>query len=118
MVTYGKGVASNTFVKVTKVLNKRTNVYSYIISDLDVLFHIIIPFFSNLQFKTRKLIDFDLRITAIKLHIFGYYLTPEGLLKISTNSNKARYDNKVARIVAKDSIKLSSLSNKGSSKIL
>ena len=29
---------------VTKIYNKNTNVYSYIISDLDVLFYIIVPF--------------------------------------------------------------------------
>lgn len=38
---------------VTKIFNKKTNVYSYIISDLDVLFNIIVPFFSKLKFKTR-----------------------------------------------------------------
>lgn len=83
---------------VNKTLNKKTNVFSYIISDLDVLYHIILPFFSKLQFKTRKLIDFNLFCVAIKLHIQGYYLTPEGralLLKITKSSNKARYGNNV-----------------------
>ena len=56
----------NLTLKINRVLNKRTNVYSYIISDLDVLFHIIIPFFSNLEFKTRKLVEFKLWIIAIK----------------------------------------------------
>ena len=80
------------------MLKENKIVYSYTISDLDVLFHIIVPFFSNLQFKTRKLIDFNLWVIAIKLHIYGYYLKPEGralLLKISQSTNKARYGNKV-----------------------
>ena len=77
-----------------KILNKNTNVLSYVISDLDVLHQIIVPFFSQLQFKTRKLIDFNFWVIAIKLHIYGYYLIPEGkslLLKISQCTNKQRY---------------------------
>jgi LAGLIDADG DNA endonuclease family protein len=61
---------------VNKIINKRTKVLSYTITDLDVLYHIIVPFFLSLQFKTRKLIDYNLWVTAIKLHIFGYYLLP------------------------------------------
>jgi hypothetical protein len=51
-----------------------------------------------LQFKTRKLIDFSVWVTAIKLHLFGYYLLPKGkalLLKISQCSNKVRYGNNI-----------------------
>ena len=99
----------NLTLKINRVLNKRTNVYSYIISDLDVLFHIIIPFFSNLEFKTRKLVDFKLWIIAIKLHIYGYYLLPEGkflLLIIVNSSNKARYGN---NIILPDESKINNL---------
>ena len=47
--------------------------------------HIIIPFFSNLEFKTRKLVDFKLWIIAIKLHIYGYYLLAEGKFLLLKN---------------------------------
>lgn len=40
--------------------NKVTNVYSYVITDIDVLFDYILPFFSNLNFYSRKFIDFKL----------------------------------------------------------
>ena len=96
-----KSVSTNTnnteiIPVVTKIYNKNTNVYSYIISDLDVLFYIIVPFFSNIKFKTRKYTDFYLWTIAIKLRIYGFNLIPEGkdlLLKISNSTNKSRYNN-------------------------
>ena len=39
-------------------LKKKPKVLSYLISDIDVLFDYIVPFFQKLEFQTRKFIDF------------------------------------------------------------
>jgi hypothetical protein len=86
----------------TVALNKRTNVYSYVLTDVDVLYYIIFPFFSNLEFKTRKLIDFKLWYIGLFLHKYGYVYLPEGkylIAKICNCINKNRYtSNKVQPI--------------------
>ena len=90
---------SNLKVKVGMALNKRTNVISLTITDLDVLHYIIVPFFSKLQFISRKFIDFKLWIIAIQIRIKGYHFTDKGkslLLDITKSSNKARYNNNVS----------------------
>jgi hypothetical protein len=40
-------------------LNKATNVLSIVISNIDVLYDCIVPFFQELPFQTRKFVDFQ-----------------------------------------------------------
>jgi hypothetical protein len=83
-------------LNMTVALNKRTNVYSYVLTDVDVLYYIIFPFFSNLEFKSRKFIDFKLWSIGLFLHKYGYVYLPEGknlICKITNCINKKRYTN-------------------------
>jgi hypothetical protein len=83
-------------LNMTKALNKRTNVYSYVLTDVDVLYYIIFPFFANLEFKSRKFIDFKLWCIGLFLHKYGYLYLPEGknlIAKITNCINKKRYTN-------------------------
>jgi len=81
-------------LNMTITLNKSTNVYSYALTDVDVLYYIIFPFFSNLEFKSRKLVDFQLWCIGLLLHKYGYIYLPEGknlMGKIINCMNKKRY---------------------------
>jgi len=80
----------------TKIINKKTNVLSYTIQDIEILNNYIIPFFSNMIFKSRKKLDYEMWVYAINIRIKGYHQIKEGkniLMKISKGSNKYRYSN-------------------------
>lgn len=80
----------------SKSLNKKTNVLSYTIQDLIILSNYIIPFFSNMKFKTRKKFDYEMWVIAINIRLKGYNLIKEGkniLDRISKSTNKYRYSN-------------------------
>lgn len=80
----------------SKTLNKKTNVLSYTIQDLEILYNYIIPFFSNMKFKTRKKFDYEMWVIAINIRLKGYNLIREGkdiLYRISKSTNKYRYSN-------------------------
>lgn len=79
---------------ITMALNKKTNVYSYVISDIDVLFYVILPFLNCLEFKSRKFIDFKLWSISLLLRKYGYFYLAEGrslLVGITKCINKKRY---------------------------
>jgi LAGLIDADG endonuclease len=68
--------------------------YQLVITDLDVLFQYICPFFRSLTFYSRKKIDFNIWSLGLYLMIYGYYTIPKGkelLLKLSNNMNSKRY---------------------------
>lgn len=78
-------------------LNKDTGVFTYAIYGIDSLYYIILPFFSYLEFKSRKGIDFELWKIALLLYKRGYFYSQEGrnlLVLISNNINKNRYSTK------------------------
>jgi len=79
-----------------KVINNKTKVLSYTIQDTEILYKYIIPFFSTMDFKTRKKLDYEMWILAIDIRINGYHLIKQGksiLFKISKGTNKYRYSN-------------------------
>nr|QKQ12919.1 cytochrome b [Sparassis crispa] len=68
--------------------------YQLVITDIDVLFQYIYPFFRNLSFYSRKEIDFSIWSLVLYIFIFGYNHLPKGkelLLKLSNNKNSKRY---------------------------
>jgi hypothetical protein len=71
------------------------------IRDVDVLYFIILPFFSSLCFVSRKYIDFQLWTLGLLLHKYGYVYTKPGkdlLLKIKNNMNNKRYSTAILGI--------------------
>lgn len=84
------------YFNMTKVVNKKTNVLSYTIQDVEILHKYIVPFFSSLKFKSRKELDYKMWVLAMNIRMKGYHLTKEGktvLLKIAKGTNKYRYSN-------------------------
>jgi LAGLIDADG endonuclease len=74
--------------------DKDYNMYS--ISNQDVLFQYVAPFFANKQFLTKKGYDFFMWLICLHLIIQGYTSKPEGrilLWKIKENMNKPRCTN-------------------------
>ena len=86
----------NTKLELSKTLNKSTNVYVIVLSNIDALHDYLVPFLLSMNFQTRKGIDFIYWCLAIHLHKYGYFYTSEGrslVLEISKSINKARYSN-------------------------
>lgn len=80
----------------SKIINKKTNILSYTIQNMEILSNYIIPFFSNMEFRSRKKLDFEMWVHAINIRIKGYYQIKEGkiiLMKITKGTNKYRYSN-------------------------
>lgn len=91
--------------KFSVALNKTTDVYSYVISDIDVLYYIILPIYSNLKFKSRKETDFKLWTIVLLLFKKGYYYSPLGknlIMKIINNINKKRYTTSKNSLIESD----------------
>jgi hypothetical protein len=44
----------------TKVINKNTSVLSYTLQNVEILRKYIIPFFSSMEFKSRKRLDYEM----------------------------------------------------------
>jgi len=79
----------------TKTKNIKTNVLSYTIQNMDILYKLIIPFFQSMKFNSRKSFDFKIWSYSVKLRILGYHELKEGkrlLLKLSRGTNKYRYN--------------------------
>lgn len=75
-------------------ISKNPKAYTLSITNTDVLFQYIFPFFNKLNFLSRKGIDFKIWGLGLFLIIHGYYNTPQGktiLLKLSNNMNSKRY---------------------------
>ncbi len=76
------------------IIKNNKNAYQLVITDKDVLFQYIYPFFKNLTFYSRKLIDFSIWSLGLYLFIYGYTYLPQGkelLIKLSNNMNSKRY---------------------------
>jgi hypothetical protein len=76
------------------IIKNNKKAYQLVITDKDVLFQYIFPFFQNLQFYSRKKIDFIIWSIGLFLFIQGYINTSKGknmLLKLSNNMNSKRY---------------------------
>ena len=75
-------------------ITKKQNGYQLVITEKDVLFQYILPFFQNLNFYSRKKIDFLIWSIGLFLFIYGYVHLPKGkelLLKLSNSMNSKRY---------------------------
>ena len=59
---YFKQLANNQgwYLNITSQINKKTNVVSYLISDIDLLYYFLMPYLKKLSFQSRKKIDFEL----------------------------------------------------------
>ena len=86
--------------------NKDT-AYQLAISDTDVLFQYIYPFFKELTFLSRKGVDFNIWGVSLFLMIHGYSQLPEGkalLIKLSNNMNNKRYFSNISEIIDKEEL--------------
>lgn len=76
------------------IIKNNTNAFQLVITDKDVLFQYIYPFFRDLSFYSRKGIDFSIWSLVLYIFIYGYHNLPNGreiLLKLSNNINSKRY---------------------------
>lgn len=76
------------------VTNKRTNVHSLSIENIDVLYDNIVPWFQGVKLNTRKEFDKILWAVAVTIHKHGYFNLPTGrslLLSIANSINTKRY---------------------------
>ncbi len=76
--------------------------WQLVVTDKDVLFQYIYPFFKNLTFYSRKKIDFAIWGLGLYIFIYGYNYLPQGkeiLLKLSKNMNTKRYFNNVSDFI-------------------
>jgi len=81
-------------INITKTRNDSTGVYSYVITNLDILYYFILPLFSNMTFRSRKYIDFKLWGIIVLLCKRGYSYSIAGiklLVLIAQNMNDNRY---------------------------
>jgi hypothetical protein len=81
-------------VNINNCYNKNTSMCRLAVTDVDVLYFIILPFFSSLSFISRKYIDFQLWTLGLLLHKYGYFYMDLGknlLIKITKNINNNRY---------------------------
>ena len=76
------------------IIKNNKGAYQLVITDIDVLFQYIYPFFRELSFYSRKSIDFNIWSLGLYLIMYGYYTIPKGkelLLKLSNSMNSKRY---------------------------
>ena len=76
------------------VIKNNTNSFQLVITDKDILFQYIYPFFRDVNFYSRKGIDFSIWSLVLYIFIYGYHNLPEGkklLVKLSNNMNLKRY---------------------------
>jgi LAGLIDADG endonuclease/Cytochrome b/b6/petB len=76
------------------IIKNNKGSYQLVITDIDVLFQYIYPFFKELGFYSRKGIDFKFWSLGLFLIVCGYYCLPKGkefLIKLSNNMNSKRY---------------------------
>lgn len=89
-----------TSIKPSLVINKSTGVISLMVTDIDSLYDILLPFFDSLNFESRKYIDYKLWSAALNMHKRGHFYLSEGralLIKLANSLNKNRYS--TAKIV-------------------
>ena len=100
----------NIFVpnKPNCIIKNNTNSFQLVITDKDVLFQYIFPFFKGLTFYSRKGIDFAMWSLVLYIFIYGFHNLPEGrelLLKLSNNMNSKRYFSDLSDFIDADEIK-------------
>jgi len=84
------------------IIKNNKTAYQLVITDTNVLFQYIYPFFKNLSFYTRKEIDFSILSLVLYLFIFGYNNLTKGkelLLKFSNNMNSKRYFSDLSDVI-------------------
>ena len=90
------------------IIKDNTNAFQLVITDKDVLFQYIYPFFRGLSFYSRKAIDFSIWGLVLYIFIYGYHNIPNGreiLLKLSNNMNSKRYFSDLSDFIEEDEIK-------------
>lgn len=97
-ITNGSSNLVSTIFKVPNVrLKKNVNpVHTFSITDQDIIYQYIGPFFAKRQMLSRKGFDFYIWLICIYLIIHGYSKTLDGKLLViylSKNMNNARYSN-------------------------
>ena len=90
------------------VIKNNTNSFQLVITDKDILFQYIYPFFRDVYFYSRKGIDFSIWSLVLYIFIYGYHNLPEGkklLVKLSNNMNSKRYISDLSDFIEEDEIK-------------
>ena len=90
------------------IIKNNTNSFQLVITDKDVLFQYIYPFFRDLSFYSRKSIDFSIWSLVLYIFILGYHNLPKGrelLLKLSNNMNSKRYFSDLSDFIEEEEIK-------------
>ena len=90
------------------IIKNNTNSYQLVITDKDVLFQYIYPYFIESSFYSRKRIDFTIWSLVLYLFILGYHNLPKGkevLLKLSNSMNSKRYFSDLSDLIDLDEIK-------------
>lgn len=91
------------------IASKNNNsAYQLDIQDKDVLFQYIFPFFKDLQFYTRKSVDFSIWSLGLHIFIHGYNHVSKGkelLLKLTNNMNSKRYFTDLSELLDTQEIK-------------
>lgn len=81
---------NNVNIKFNLTLNKRTNVYSLVMNNMDVLWYVIIPLFLNNNMYSKKKVDFILWKKVVQIHKLGYHFMSLGkslIVLITQNIN-------------------------------
>ena len=89
------------------IIKNNPNSYQLIITNKDILFQYIYPYFIEASFYSRKSIDFAIWSLVLYLFIFGYHNLPLGkevLLKLSNNMNSNRYFSDLSDLIELDEI--------------
>ena len=98
------------------IIKNNKNAYQLVITDKDVLFQYIFPFFNNLTFHSRKGIDFSIWSIGLYLYIFGYVNLPEGktiIRKLFNIMNNKRYFTSLSELLTyKDIIEIKNILSK------
>ena len=92
------------------VIKNNTNSFQLVITDKDILFQYIYPFFRfrDVNFYSRKGIDFSIWSLVLYIFIHGYHNLPEVrklLLNLSNNMNSKRYFSDLSDFIEEDEIK-------------
>ena len=102
---YGNLIIPN---KPNCIIKNNKNAFQLVITDKDVLFQYIYPFFRNLSFYSRKGIDFSIWSLVLYIVIHGYHNLAKGreiLLKLANNMNSKRYFSDISDFIEVDEIK-------------
>ena len=90
------------------IIKRGQNSYQLVITNKDVLFQYIYPYFIESSFYSRKGIDFIIWCLVLHLFIFGYHNLPLGkqvLLNLSNSMNSKRYFSDLSDLIDTDAIK-------------